>query len=169
MLSDKMQKALNDQINEELYSAYLYLSMAAWFETLNLKGFANWMMVQNQEEQVHAMKIYDFINERGGKVGLQAVKEPPTEWKSPLDAFEGSYKHEQHITGCINDLVALAMDEKDRATQIFLEWFVTEQVEEESTADQIIQELKLVGKEGQGIFMIDRELGQRTFNPAADA
>jgi ferritin len=168
MISDKMLKALNSQINEELYSAYLYLSMAAWFETLNLKGFANWMMVQNQEEQIHAMKIYNFINDRGGKVALQTVKEPPAEWKSPQDAFEASLKHEQHITGKINELVQLAMEEKDRASQIFLEWFVTEQVEEEASAEQILTDLELVGKEGKGIFMIDRELGQRQFTPEAD-
>lgn len=165
MLNEKIEKALNDQINEELFSAYLYLSMSAWFETINLKGFANWMNVQNQEEQFHAMKIFNFINERGGTVKLQAIKEPQISWKSPLDAFEAAYKHEQHITGRINDLVHLAMDEKDRATQIFLEWFVTEQVEEEAAADEIIQNLKLVGDQGQGIFMLDRELGQRTFAP----
>lgn len=168
MLSEKMAKALNNQINEELFSAYLYLSMSAWFETQNLKGFANWMMIQNQEEQFHAMKMFNYINERGSSVELTAINDPQLTWDSPLAAFEAALKHEQHITGCINDLSHLAMEEKDRATQIFLEWYVTEQVEEEATADEIIQNLKLVGGDGQGIFMLDRELGTRTFTPAAD-
>ena len=169
MISKKMEKALNGQIREELYSAYLYLSMSAWFETKNLKGFANWMRIQNQEEQMHAMKIFDYLNERGGKVSLQKIDEPPDEWETPLDAFEGAYKHEQHITGCFNDLVYLAMEEKDRASQIFFDWFVNEQVEEEATADDIVQQLKLVGDKGQGIFMIDRELGTRIFTPPAQS
>lgn len=169
MISKKIEEALNGQIKEELYSAYLYLSMSAWFETINLSGFANWMRVQNQEEQMHAMKIFDYINERGGKVKLQKIDEPAYVWKSPLDAFEAAYKHEQHITGCINDLVYLAIDEKDRATQIFLDWFVNEQVEEEATSDDIVQQLKLVGDKGQGIFMIDRELRTRAFVPSAQS
>jgi len=154
MINEKIEKALNDQIREEMYSAYLYLSMSAWFESINLKGFANWMKVQNQEEQMHAMKIFDYLNERGAKVKLQKVD---------------AYRHEQHITGCINDLVYLAIDEKDRATQIFLDWFVNEQVEEEATADNVVQQLKLVGDKGQGIFMIDRELGTRVFTPPAQS
>ena len=169
MINEKIEKALNGQIREEMYSAYLYLSMSAWFESINLKGFANWMKVQNQEEQMHAMKIFDYLNERGAKVKLQKVDEPQNEWKTPLDAFEGAYRHEQHITGCINDLVYLAIDEKDRATQIFLDWFVNEQVEEEATADNVVQQLKLVGDKGQGIFMIDRELGTRVFTPPAQS
>jgi ferritin len=163
MISKKMEDALNGQIKEELYSAYLYLSMSAWFETINLKGFANWMRTQNQEEQMHAMKIFDYLNERGGKVKFQKVDEPPNEWEAPLEAFKAAYKHEQHITGCINDLVYKAIEEKDLATQIFLDWFVNEQVEEEASVDEIVQQLKLVGEKGQGIFMIDRELGKRTF------
>jgi len=168
MLNEKIEKALNNQINEELFSAYLYLSMSAWFESINLKGFANWMMIQNQEEQLHAMKIFSFINERGGTVKLEGIKEPQLKWDSPLAAFEAAYKHEQHITGCINDLYHLAVEEKDRATQIFLEWFVTEQVEEEANADEIVQNLKLIGNAGHGVFMLDREMAQRVFNPAAD-
>jgi ferritin len=169
MINNKIEKALNGQLKEELYSAYLYLSMSAWFETKNLKGFANWMKVQNQEEQMHAMKIFDYLNERGGKVILQKIDEPPYEWKNPLDAFGAAYKHEQHITGCINDLVHIAMEEKDRATQVFLDWFVNEQVEEEATADDIVQQLKLIGDSGQGLFMVDRELGTRTFVPPAQS
>jgi len=166
---EKINDKRKNQIREEMYSAYLYLSMSAWFESINLKGFANWMKVQNQEEQMHAMKIFDYLNERGAKVKLQKVDEPQNEWKTPLDAFEGAYRHEQHITGCINDLVYLAIDEKDRATQIFLDWFVNEQVEEEATADNVVQQLKLVGDKGQGIFMIDRELGTRVFTPPAQS
>ena len=167
MIDKKMEDALNGQIREEMYSAYLYLSMSAWFETLNLKGFAHWMNIQNQEEMVHAMKLFNFINERGGSVKLQALDQPAHDWKSSLDAFEAAYKHEQHITGCINDLVKLAMNIGDRATQVFLDWFVNEQVEEEASADEIVQNLKLVGDNGYGMLMLDRELGQRVFTPPA--
>ncbi len=168
MISKKMEDALNNQIREEMFSAYLYLSMSAWFQTLNLKGFANWMMVQYQEELVHAIKIFDFISERNGTVKLQKIDQPQHEWKSPLEAFEAAYKHEQHITGCINDLVHMAMEDKDRATQVFLDWFVNEQVEEEANADDIVQNLKLVADNGHGILMLDREFGQRVFtSPAA--
>jgi len=169
MISKKMEDALNNQIREEMYSAYLYLSMSAWFQTLNLKGFANWMTVQNQEEQFHATKIFNFINERGGTVKLQKIDQPQHEWKTPLDAFEAAYKHEQHITGCINDLVHLAMDEKDRATQVFLDWFVNEQVEEEANADEIVKNLKLVGDNGHGMLMLDREFALRVFAPPTTA
>ena len=167
MINKKMEEALNDQIREELYSAYLYLSMSAWFETINLKGFANWMRVQTQEEQFHASKIFDFLNERQGRVVLQQIDAPPYKWDSPLDAFENAYKHEQHITGRINDLVQLATEKKDRATQIFLDWFVSEQVEEEASVDEIVQQLKLINNKGQGLLMIDRELRMRTFVPPA--
>jgi ferritin len=165
MISKKIEDALNNQIREEMFSAYLYLSMSAWFQTLNLKGFANWMMVQNQEEIVHATKIFNFISERNGTVKLQKIDQPQHEWKSPLEAFEAAYKHEQHITGCINDLVHLAVEERDRATQVFLDWFVNEQVEEEANADDIVQNLKLVDNNGHGILMLDREFGQRVFVP----
>lgn len=169
MISKKIEEALNNQVREEMFSAYLYLSMSAWFATLNLKGFANWMMVQNQEEQAHAMKIFDFITERGGTVKLQKIDQPQHDWKSPLDAFEAAYKHELHITGCINDLVYMAMDEKDRATQVFLDWFVNEQVEEEANADEIVQSLKMVGDKGHGLLMLDREYSQRVFTPPTTA
>ena len=165
MISKKIEKALNKQINAELYSAYLYLSMVAYFESVNLPGFANWMKVQTQEELVHAMKIYDFVNERGGRVVLKAIEAPPTEWDSPLDAFEATYKHEQKVTGLINNLVNLAIEEKDHATNSFLQWFVNEQVEEESSVDKVAQKLKMVEKAPGGLFMIDSELGQRVFTP----
>ena len=167
MVKKKIEAALNKQLNAELYSSYLYLSMSAYFQSINLPGFANWMRVQTQEELVHAMKFYDFINERGGRVTLQKIDSPPTKWASPLNAFESAYKHEQKVTGLINDLVNLAVGEKDHATNIFLQWFVTEQVEEEASADEVVQKLKLVGKDSGGLFMLDGEMGQRVFTPPA--
>jgi ferritin len=168
MISDKMQEALNGQLNAELYSSYLYLSMAAYFLDLNLGGFANWMRVQAQEEDMHAMKFYNFINERGGRVLLKPIDGPPTEWNSPLAAFEAVLEHEQKVTGLINDLVELALAEHDHATNIFLQWFVTEQVEEEDSAHDVIQQIKMVGEAEGGLFMLDRELGQRTFTAPAE-
>jgi len=167
MLDEKIQIALNQQLNAELYSSYLYLSMSAYFQSVNLSGFANWMRIQAQEELVHAMKFYDFINERGSRVMLQPVEGPPAEWSSPLDAFENAYRHEQKVTGLINDLVNLAVKERDHATNIFLQWFVTEQVEEEASADEVVQKLKLMGDAKGGLFMLDREMGQRVFTPPA--
>ena len=168
MMNQKIQDAFNEQINAELYSSYLYLSMAAYFNSISLTGFANWMRVQAQEELVHVMKFYDFINERGGKVVLTAIDGPPSSWDPPLKAFENAYSHEQKVTALINGLVDLAIAEKDHAANAFLQWFVTEQVEEESSADAVVQQLKLAGDAGGGIFMIDRELGQRVFTmPAA--
>jgi ferritin len=165
MINKKVEKAINEQINAEIFSAYLYLSMSAWFETQNLPGFATWMKVQFQEEMFHADKFYNYIHERGGKVILKAIDGPQTEWKSPLDVFENALAHEQKVTALINDLVALAEQEKDNATRISLEWFVTEQVEEEKSADDVIQQLKLVADAPGGMFLLDREMGQRTFTP----
>ncbi len=165
MISKKMVKALNEQVNAELFSAYLYLSMEAYFKSLNLNGFANWMRVQTQEEISHAMKIYEFINERGGRITLKAIDGPQTKWDSPLVVFKAVYEHEQKVTGLINDLVDLAIKEKDHATNTFLQWFVNEQVEEESSADDMVQQLKMMEKAPGGMFMLDRELGQRVFTP----
>jgi len=165
MISKKMEEALNGQVNAELYSAYLYLSMESYFKSLNLSGFAGWMRAQAQEEMMHAMKIYDFINERGGRVTLKAIDGPPTEWDSPLAVFEAVYAHEQKVTSLINDLVDLAIKEKDHATNSFLQWFVNEQVEEESSADEVVQQLKMMENAPGGIFMLDRELGRRVFTP----
>jgi ferritin len=162
MLSKKMEKALNEQINAELYSAYLYLSMAAWFQSQNLPGFSAWMRVQTKEENGHAMKFFDFINERRGKVVLKAIEEPAKEWKSPLAAFEASFEHEQYITGRIDDLVSLAAAEKDHATVNFLQWFVKEQVEEESSVDAVVQKLKMAEKAPGAQLMLDQAMGQRT-------
>ncbi len=167
MIEKKMEKALNDQINAELYSAYLYLAMAAYFESINLKGFSSWMRVQTMEEQAHAKKFYDFVHERGGKVTLSAIDAPPTEWQSPLAAFEDVLEHEQMVTGRINDLVDRAQELKDHASNSFLQWFIDEQVEEEASADEIIQSLKLNKDNPGGLFLIDKELGLRTFIPPA--
>lgn len=165
MIKDKMVNALNKQINEELYSAYLYASMRAYFESINLKGFAQWMKIQVQEELYHARKIENYIYERGGRVELHEIKSPPKEWKSPLDAFEAVYKHECHITECIHKLAELAEKEGDRAVRLFLDWFINEQVEEEATADEIVQKLKMIQDSPGGIYWIDKDLSQRQLNP----
>ena len=165
MLNAKVQEAFNQQINAELFSEYLYLSMAAHFESESLKGMANWMRIQAGEEHTHAMKFYHFILDRGGKVALAQIDAPKTTWNSPLDAFQDAYKHEIKITGLINGLANLAIDEKDHAAHQFLEWFVNEQVEEEAAAQLVVDQLKLVGENGVAIYMIDQELGQRV--PAA--
>jgi ferritin len=162
-----MQTALNKQVVAEYYSAYLYMSMSSYFASVNLEGMANWMRIQALEELSHGTKIFDYVNERGGRVLLDGIEKPPLKWTSPLAAFQDAYKHEQKVTGLINKLVDLAIKEKDHATENFLQWFVAEQVEEEASADGIVQKLKLVGKEGGGLFMIDRELGQRVFHPPA--
>ncbi|MFH0960148.1 MAG: ferritin [Pseudomonadota bacterium] len=163
MIKEDIQKSFNDQINAEIYSSYLYLSMAAYFNSVNLPGFANWMKCQAQEELVHAMKFFDFVNERRGDVTLKAIDGPPTTWDSPAHAFEEAYKHEQKVTSLINGLVDLAMAERDHASSSFLQWFVNEQVEEEASTDDVVQRLKLAGDKGGGLFMIDRELATRTF------
>ena len=142
MLSQNMEQALNKQLNAELYSAYLYLSMAAYYYSINLNGFANWMTVQNLEETMHAMKFYNYINERGGRITLAQIDAPPTNWNSPLEVFEETLKHEEKVTGLINNLVDLAIAERDHAANAFLQWFIIEQVEEEASANEIIQNLK---------------------------
>jgi len=163
MLNKKMEKAINDQINAELFSAYLYLSMETYFRSLTLAGFANWMRCQIQEEIFHGMKMYNYIYSRNGRVTLSAIKGPQVEWKSPLDVFENVLEHEKKVTGLINRLVNLAQSEGDHATNIFLHWYVTEQVEEEANADAVIQKLKLMGDAPGGLFMIDKELATRVF------
>jgi ferritin len=163
MLSDRMLQSLNDQVNAELYSSYLYLSMAAYFQELNLNGFARWMKVQALEELTHAMKFYGFVNDRGGRVTLQPLEGPPLRWSSPLVVFEQAYGHEQKVTDLINNLVNMAIEEKDHATNTFLQWFVTEQVEEEASANAVVQKLKLIGQAQGGLFLLDQELGQRSF------
>jgi len=169
MLKPKMEEALNKQVNAELFSSYLYLSMAAYFEAKNFSGMANWMRIQSNEETMHGMKLYDFINERGGRVALAQIDAPKTEWSSPLDAFEEAYQHELKISGLIDDLMNLAVAEKDHAAHSFLEWFVNEQVEEESAALLIVDQLKMVGDNGIALYMLDRQLGQRTVSAPAPA
>ena len=167
MIDQRMQEALNKQLNAELYSSYLYLSMSAHFHSLNLGGFANWMRVQAKEEQMHAMKFFDFISSRGGRVVLAAIEAPATDWQSAADAFEQVYRHEQKVTGLINALASGAVAESDHATNSFLQWFVNEQVEEEESANRILRNLKLIGSDGTGLLMLDRELSQRVFTPPA--
>ena len=162
MLNPKIQDAFNKQINAELFSSYLYLSMAGYFEAESFKGMAHWMRIQAAEENRHAMRFFDFINDRSGRVTLAQIEAPKTQWKSPLDAFQDAYNHELKISGLINDLMNLAAVEKDGAGHDFLEWFVREQVEEEAAAQLIVDQLKLVGDQGVGLYLIDQQLGQRT-------
>jgi ferritin len=161
MLSRKIQDALNEQINAEFHSAYLYLSMAAYFQSINFEGFAHWMRVQVEEEKGHGLRIFDFINDRDGRVTLKAVDAPPAKWASPLAAFEETCRHEVTVTGLLNDLLKLAGKEDDAATQIFLHEFITEQVEEEKNALTIVRTLKRIGDSANGLIMFDRELGKR--------
>lgn len=163
MLKEKVQKALNKQINAEQYSALMYLSMSAWFEEKGLPGFANWMYVQYQEELTHANKIFKYVIERNGKVELKAIEQMPVDFESVLEVVEKTLKHEQHVTTLIDNLVNIALEERDHATQSFLQWFVDEQVEEEANVSEILDSLKLIGGKGNGLFMLDRELRQRTF------
>ncbi len=167
MLKENVLKALNSQLNAELYSSYLYLSMEAYFESIDLSGFANWMRAQAQEELAHAMKFYDYIVRRGERVTLDTIEKPQIEWDSPLAVFEHVYAHEQKVTGLINDLVDLAASESDHATSNFLQWFVAEQVEEEESASGVLQRVKLTGDSKSGLFMLDSELGQRVYTPPA--
>ncbi|MCZ7540106.1 MAG: ferritin [Anaerolineae bacterium] len=161
MLSEKMQAAMNKQINAELHSAYIYLAMAAYFEHENLPGFAHWMRLQANEELGHALKFFDFIVERRGRVVLEPVGAVPSEWASPLSVFENALAHEQKVTGLIHGLVNLAVEERDHASDSFLQWFVDEQVEEEASADAVVQQLKLAGDSGVALLILDRELGAR--------
>jgi len=158
MISKKMQDAMNEQIKYELESAYLYLSMAAYFHSLGLDGMAQWMRVQTQEEMVHAMKFFDHIKDRGGRVELLPLAQPKREWSSPLVAFQEAYKHEQFITSKINDLVKIAKEEPDNPANVLLHWFITEQVEEEASTSRVAQALERIGDSGQGLIMLDREL-----------
>jgi ferritin len=165
MISDKMLKSINYQINRELYSAYLYMAMAAYATDQGLTGAANWFEVQTKEEMTHAQKFYMYVNQQGRRVVLDAIEAPPKDFKSILHAFEETLAHEKIVTRLINDLVKCAHDENDNATQIFLQWFVTEQVEEEASALEYVQKLKLVGDSGGGLYMIDKELATRVFTP----
>jgi len=167
MISQKLQDAINYQINRELFSEYYYLSMASYFNSSGLSGFENFFLVQVEEERFHAMKMYRFLNERGGRVFLQAIEAPKTEFKPALEVFELAYSHEKLVSKLINDLMDLAITENDHAAKNHLNWFVEEQVEEEANMDTIVNKLKLIGGEGHGLLMLDNELAQRVFTPPA--
>lgn len=166
MIKKEVLEAINKQINAESYSAYLYLSMAAYFEDMGLPGFANWMKVQYQEEAAHALKFFTYLTDRNGKVVLKAIDQVPVDFDGIVDVFEKTLVHENHVTDLINNLMNVAMAASDHASQSFLKWFVDEQVEEEANVQKILDTLKLINGQGNGIFMMDRELGQRVFvNP----
>ena len=162
MLCETVQKALNEQLNAEFFSAYTYLSICAYFEDIDLRGFAHWMRIQYQEELIHADKIFNFINERDGRVLLLPLQAPRSEWDSPLDAFESALKGERQLSQSIYDLVDLAMAERDHATHNFLQWFISEQVEEEALVNDIVRDLKLLGDNSNGLFLMDRDLAGRS-------
>ena len=171
MMSKTMQDALNQQMKHEFYSSYLYLSMSAYCDGANLPGLARWMRVQAQEENTHAMYLFALLLDRGGKVELHELGRPPAEFASPRDVFEQAHQHEQQVTAAINKVYGLAMDERDFASRVFLDWFVQEQVEEEKTSGLLAEQLRMVGEDRPGLLMLDRELGQRKAvgaEPAAD-
>lgn len=166
MLSEKLLDALNEQLNKEYYSSYLYLAMAAYFDDKNLQGMANWMKKQSDEEHIHSIKFFDFIIRVGGRIKLGAIGEPAKEWDSPQSAFEAAYEHEQFISKSIYDLVTLAVEEKEYSTQTFLNWFVDEQVEEEETVKAIVEKFKMISASASGMYMLDTELGSRAATAA---
>jgi ferritin len=168
MMKKEITEALNDQINKEIYSAFLYMSMSSYTNGLVLKGFASWFMVQYHEEMYHAMKLYEYVQSQGESVVLKAIEAPPATFASPLDAFEKTLAHEQLVTKSINDLMDLAIEHRDHATKIFLEWYVTEQVEEEDTAGDMIAQLKMIGDDAHALLMMDRELAARGANVPVD-
>ena len=167
MIKKRVEEELNKQLNAELYSAYLYLSMSAYCADNNLAGFSHWMRLQFEEEQAHAMRFFQFILDRGGKVELKAINEPKHDWEDIIDVFDNVLRHEQHITSMINDLVNVAMEERDHASVNFLQWYVSEQVEEEATVSDLLDQLRLIEGKGPGLFMLDREAKTRT-NTAAE-
>lgn len=169
MISSPMTKALCHQINAEMYSAYLYLSMSSYASYHGLKGAANWYRIQAQEEMTHAEMFYNYVNRQGERVTLDAIAKPPANFKSLLDTFEETLKHEKKVTALIHALADLAIEEKDHATGIFLQWFVTEQVEEEENAKELVDRMKLAGDHGSALFMLDKDLGTRVFTPPAPA
>ena len=162
MLNSKLQDAINRQINSELFSAHLYLSMAAYFETISLTGFANWMKIQHQEETDHAIRLFDYVNDRHGRVMLHAIEQPQIEFESPHSVMQQALEHEQTVTKMINSLYELAIAEKDYPSHVLLEWFVEEQVEEEKTLTDIVDHLNLIGNDGTGLLIMDERLGSRT-------
>lgn len=168
MLSSKMAERLNQHLNVELYSGYLYLAMSAYCKSESMNGFANWFFVQAQEETAHALKFYNYINDQSQPVTLFQIDQPPTKFSSFVEVFEKSLSHEQHVTSCINELLTCSLQEKDHATHAFLEWFITEQVEEEASVKDILDSVKRVKDSGQGLLMLDRELATRKFTAPAE-
>ena len=165
MIDKKMEAAINEQINAELYSSYLYLSMAAYFEGENLSGFANWMKVQADEERFHGMKFNDYVFERGGQVVLKAIEAPKITWESSIKVFEETLAHEKVVTGLINNLMDIAVEIKDYASQSMLHWFIDEQVEEEASASEILEKLKMVKGSSHAVYQLDKEMSSRVFTP----
>ena len=163
MLSSKMEKAINEQINAEMYSGYLYLSMAAYFEGQNLSGFANWMHIQFKEEWAHAMRFYNYVIERGGRINLGAIEKPKAEWKNVIEVMAETLDHEKHVTALIHNLLTLAHEEKDYPSISMLQWFVDEQVEEEASVTALLEKLKMIDGRGTGTLMLDKELAARVF------
>ena len=161
MISEKMQEALNEQINKEFYSAYMYLAMSAYCDTIGLPGFSNWMRMQYEEESLHVTKMFDYILDQGGQIRLKLIEEPPKEYGTPLEVFEKTLEHEQYVTGLIHKLMDLAVEERDYASQAFLQWYVTEQVEEESNVNDVVAPLRMVGEDKGGLMMIDQQLALR--------
>ena len=168
MISKKMNEVLNGQVNAELYSSYLYLSMSSWFSEKSLSGFAGWMRAQAQEELFHSIKILDYILERGGNVQLETIEKPRGSWSSPLEIIQETADHEAKVTGLINDLVDVALEERDHAANIFLQWFVAEQVEEEASVGEVVEKMKMIGDDSAGMFAMDMEMGKRVFTPPAE-
>lgn len=168
MLSPKMLDAMHDHISKEFYSAYLYMAMSAYCDSIGLKGFAKWFMVQYHEEMAHTMRVYEYIQKQGNKVKLLNIDEPPSSWKSPLDVFENALKHEQMVSKRILSLMDLASTEKDHASKIFLQWYVTEQVEEEESVNNVVSQLRLIGDNAQALFLLDKDLSARTVNIPLD-
>jgi ferritin len=167
MISDKMVKGITRQINREIYSGYFYLAMASYAQDAGLAGVANWFNIQLQEELSHAKKLYDYLQQQNVRVMLESIESPPQDFSSITDLFKQTLEHEKKVTAMINDLINMAIDQKDRATEIMLQWFVTEQVEEEANAQEILQKLKVFGEKGDALLMIDRELAGRIFSPPA--
>lgn len=163
MISKKMQTAIEEQINAEIWSAYLYLSMSAYFERQNLRGFANWMKIQWQEEITHSIKFFDYIHSRGGQVNLKPIAAVQVDWENAIAVFTDTLAHEQHVTALINNLANIAVEEKDHASTSMLQWFIDEQIEEEANAEQILIQLTMIGDNGYGLLMLDKELATRVF------
>ena len=168
-LTRNMEDALNEHINQEFYASYLYLSMSAYCESINLPGFAHWMRIQSQEEYAHALKLFDFVNDRDGRVNLHPIRQPDIEFQSPLDLMQQTLEHERGVSHLINGLYQVAIKEEDYATQVHLQWFITEQVEEEKTVSDLVEQLKLIGNQGDALLLLDRELAKRTVAGATPA